>query len=44
LAVVQTEADAAGKIDWEVHYVDGTTVRAHQPAAGAKKGTRRAKR
>jgi transposase len=44
LAAVQTRADAAGKIDWDVHYVDGTTVRAHQQVAGAKKGTRRAKR
>jgi transposase len=37
-AAVQTQADADGKINWEVHYVDGTTVRAHQHAAGAKKG------
>lgn len=43
-AAVQTQADAAGKIDWEVHYVDGTTVRAHQHAAGAKKGIPRSKR
>jgi hypothetical protein len=26
-------------IDWAVHFVDGTTVRAHQHAAGAKKAT-----
>jgi len=32
------QADAVGKIDWEVHFVDGTVVRAHQHAAG-KKGT-----
>jgi transposase len=42
-AAVQQEGDAAGTLDWEVHYVDGTTVRAHQPAAGAKKGTQRRK-
>ena len=33
------QADAAGGIDWEVHFVDGTIVRAHQHAAGAKGGT-----
>ena len=38
LAEVQQQADAAGQIDWEVHYVDGTVVRAHQHAAGAKRG------
>jgi hypothetical protein len=32
------QADAAGKIDWEVHFADGTMVRAHQYAAGAKGG------
>ena len=40
-AAVQRYADAAGRIDWEVHFVDGTVVRAHQHAAGAKGGTRR---
>ena len=38
LAEVQREADATGQVDWEVHYVDGTSVRAHQHAAGAKRG------
>src|SRR3954470_14758699 len=38
LAAVQTEADAEGKLDWSVHYLDGTVIRAHQPAAGAKGG------
>lgn len=37
LAQVQAGADAEGNIDWEVHFVDGTTVRTHQHAAGAKK-------
>jgi hypothetical protein len=32
------QADAAGAIDWEVDFVDGTVVRAHQHAAGAKGG------
>ena len=38
LAEVQREVDAAGGLEWEVHYVDGTNVRAHQHAAGAKRG------
>ena len=38
-ATVQEQADATGDLDWDIHYVDGTTVRAHQHAAGAKKGT-----
>ena len=37
-ATVQPPADANGHLDWDVHYVDGTIVRAHQHAAGAKKG------
>lgn len=37
-AAVQRQADAAGKIDWELHLVDGTVVRAHQHAAGGKGG------
>lgn len=32
------QADIDSKIDWEVHFVDGTIVRAHQHAAGAKGG------
>ena len=39
LAAVQQQADAARQVEWEVHYVDGTNVRAHQHAAGAKRGT-----
>ena len=38
LSDLQQEADAAGELEWEVHFVDGTIVRAHQHAAGAKKG------
>ena len=44
LAAVQREADAAGAIDWELHFVDGTVIRAHQHAAGAKGGTPRRRR
>src|SRR3712207_5116078 len=44
LAQLQQQAAAAGTIDWELHYVDATVVRAHQHAAGAKKGAIRTKR
>lgn len=44
LAAVQRQADAAGELDWELHFVDGTVVRAHQHAAGAKGGRRRPRR
>ena len=35
---LQQSADAANQIDWEVHFIDSTIVRAHQQAAGAKRG------
>lgn len=38
LAYLQGVADEQGTLDWEIHYVDGTVVRAHQQAAGGKKG------
>ena len=44
LAAVQTQADAEGKLDWSVHYLDGTVIRAHQHAAGAKGGPLRPRR
>jgi transposase len=37
LAALQAAGDARGDLDWELHFVDGTTVRAHQHAAGAAK-------
>jgi transposase len=37
-AAVQRQEDAAGRLDWELHFVDGTVIRAHQHAAGAKGG------
>ena len=37
-AAVQQQADHAGQLDWDTHYVDGTIVRAHQHAAGAPTG------
>ncbi len=38
LAELRRMADAAGRVDWEVHMVDGTSVRAHRCAAGGKGG------
>lgn len=38
LAHVQQHCDAVGSVDWTVTCVDSTTVRAHQHAAGARKG------
>jgi transposase len=38
LAALPAEADAAGDLAWALHFLDGTTIRAHQSAAGAKKG------
>jgi transposase len=36
LQCLQQEADAEGTLDWSLHHVDGTIVRAHQHAAGAR--------
>lgn len=44
LGVLQVQADAEGRLDWDLHYADATVVRAHQHAAGAKKGGPRFKR
>jgi transposase len=44
LAELQAIADAQGKLNWDRHYVDGTVVRAHQHAAGAKGGTHKPRR
>jgi hypothetical protein len=43
LKALQSHKDAEGELDWEVHYLDSTIVRAHQDAAGAKGGTQRSK-
>jgi transposase len=37
LAALQRQADAHGCLDWSAHFVDGTSIRAHQHAAGARK-------
>ncbi len=36
---LKAHADAAGELDWDLHHGDATVIRAHQHAAGAKKGT-----
>jgi len=38
LANLQADADARGNLDGDRHFLDGTTIRAHPHAAGAKKG------
>lgn len=38
LTAVLADADAAGDLDWSLHFLDATIVRAHPHAAGAKKG------
>ena len=37
LAELQRQADGEGGLDWSLHHVDGTVIRAHQHAAGAPK-------
>ncbi|WP_292499942.1 IS5 family transposase [Methylobacterium sp.] len=34
---LQAQADARGNLDWNLHFVDATVVRAHQHAAGARR-------
>ena len=36
---LQQQADAEGKLNWQLHHVDGSVIRAHQHAAGTKKGS-----
>ena len=43
LMAVQQQANVQGKVNWELHYVDGTMVRAHQHAAGARGKTQKAR-
>ena len=43
LMTVQQQANIQGKVNWELHYVDGTMVRAHQHAVGARGKTRKAR-
>jgi transposase len=41
---VQALVDQDGNVDWEIHFVDSTIVRAHQHAAGAKKAIQKPRR
>jgi transposase len=41
---LKPQADAAGQLNWDVHFVDSPIVRAHQHAAGAKKEMPRPRR
>ena len=41
---VQALVDQDGDVDWEIHFVDSTIVRAHQHAAGAKKAIQKPRR
>ncbi len=34
---MQQWGDTAGRLDWSAHFVDGTVIRAHQHAAGARR-------
>lgn len=38
LQALQQQGDKQGKLNWEVHHVDGSVIRAHQHSAGAKRG------
>jgi transposase len=38
LELLQQQADEQGKLNWQIHFVDGSVIRAHQHAAGAKRG------
>ena len=42
-AALLADGDARGTLDWLLHYLDGTVVRAHQHAAGAPKGGSRSR-
>ena len=44
LAALQSHKDAQGELDWEIHYLDATIVRAHLHSAGAKGGVQRTRR
>ena len=41
---LQVRRQADGRIDWELFFIDGSIVRAHKAAAGAKKKARRVSR
>ncbi len=35
---LQQQAEDSGKINWDIHFVDGSVIRAHQHAAGTIRG------
>jgi len=37
LSALQAQVDARGEVDWNLHFVDATVIRAHQHAAGARR-------
>jgi transposase len=37
LSALQAAADARGEVDWDLHCVDASVIRAHQHAAGARR-------
>ena len=39
LQSLHQQADARGQLDWKVHHVDGSVIRAHHRVAGAKRGS-----
>jgi hypothetical protein len=39
LAQLQSVLEQGSNVDWESHYIDSTTMRAHQHAAGVKKSS-----
>ena len=43
LTLVRQQSNIRGKVNWELHYVDGTMVRAHQHGAGARGKTQKAR-
>ncbi len=43
LTELQAQGDQHGTVDWEIHFLDGSIVRAHQHAAGAKKAAQKPK-
>lgn len=37
LAALHAQGDQRGQLNWELHHVDSTVIRAHQHAAGARR-------
>jgi transposase len=37
LAALQSQAEERNEVDWSLHFVDATVIRAHQYAAGARR-------